>query len=44
MTGAQRLGAQIDVDSWFGQSAFTMAQLVDARPLVGDTDGPVAGR
>jgi predicted double-glycine peptidase len=28
MTGAQRLGAQLDVDSWFGQSAFTMAQLV----------------
>jgi len=27
-TGGQRLGAQLDLDSWFGQSAFTMAQLV----------------
>ena len=27
-TGGERLGAQLDVDSWFGQSAFTMAQLV----------------
>ena len=28
MTGGQRLAAQIDLDSWFGESAFTMAQLV----------------
>jgi hypothetical protein len=27
-TGGQRLGAQLDLDSWFGPSAFTMAQLV----------------